>query len=100
MSAVSLLCNVPAACSAFHGRNCPDSCTCCHTDTEAADQTDLTLSGHTDARPPNDSNDPIIVVAWQGNHQSTDFDLILWISVISRVRPTGRPSCVAMKQER
>ena len=48
-----------------------DSCTCCHTETEAADPTFyLTLSQYTDTRPTSPSSDPITPGAWQGSRWS------------------------------
>ena len=45
---------------------------CCHTETEAANQTFyLTQSQYTDAGPTSSSTDPLTPGAWQGSHWST-----------------------------
>ena len=56
------------------GRICSDKFTCCHTETEIADQTFyLTQSQYTDTRPTSPSADPITPGAWQGSHWSANF---------------------------
>ena len=56
------------------GRICSDNFTCCHTETEAADQTfHLTQSHYTDTGPTSPSADPITPGAWQGSHWSANF---------------------------
>ena len=51
------------------GRICSDNFTCCHAETEVADQTFyLTRSRYTDTRPTSPSTDPITPGAWQGSH--------------------------------
>ena len=56
------------------GRICSDKFTCCHTETEVADQTFyLTQSQYTDTGPTSPSADPITPGAWQGGHWSTKF---------------------------
>ena len=50
-------------------RICSDKFTCCHTETEVADQTFyLTHSQYTDIGPTGSSADPISPGAWQGSH--------------------------------
>ena len=60
--------------SVSQGRICSDNFTCCHTETEAADQTFyLTQSQYTDTGPTSPSADPITPGAWQGSHWSANF---------------------------
>ena len=48
------------------GQICSDKCTCCHTETDAADQTcSLTRSQQTYTRPTSPSTDPFTQGAWQ-----------------------------------
>ena len=55
------------------GQICIDNFTCCHTETEVADQTFyLTQSQYTDAGQTSPSADPIMPGAWQGNHWSAN----------------------------
>ena len=55
-------------------RVCSDNCTCCHTETEVADQTFyLTQSQYTDTGPTSPSAEPVSPGAWQGSHWSTVF---------------------------
>ena len=55
------------------GLICSDKCTCCHADTEVADQTCyIAQSQYTDTGPNSPSADPIIQDAWQGSHWSTN----------------------------
>ena len=57
--------------SVSQGRICSDSCACCHTEIEVADQTfDLTQSQYTDTGPTGPSAYPITPGAWQGSHWS------------------------------
>ena len=57
--------------SVSQGRICSDNFTCCHTETEVADQTfHLTQSQYTDTGPTSPSTDPITPGAWQGSHWS------------------------------
>ena len=59
--------------SVSQGRICSDNFTCCHTETEAADQTfHLTQSQYTDTGPTSPSADPITPGAWQGSHWSAN----------------------------
>ena len=56
------------------GQICSDNFTCCHTETEVADQTfHPTQSQYTDTRPTSPSIDPIMPGAWQGSHWSANF---------------------------
>ena len=68
------------------GRVCPDNCTCCHTETEVADQTFFSLiqSQYTDTGPTSPSADPITPGAWQSSHWSTNFE------VTGMTRPSER----------
>ena len=60
--------------SVSQGRICSDNFTCCHTETEAADQTfHLTQSQYTDTGPTSPSADPITPGAWQSSHLSANF---------------------------
>ena len=62
--------------SVSQGRICPDNFTCCHTETEVADQTFyLTQLQHTDTGPTIPSADPITPGAWQGSHWSANFEV-------------------------
>ena len=63
--------------SVSQGRICSDSCTCCHTEIEVADQTfHLTQSKYTDTGPTSPSTDPITPGAWQGSHWRANFKVI------------------------
>ena len=60
--------------SVSQGRICSGNFTCCHTETEVADQTFyLTHSQYTDDGPTSPSADPITPSAWQGSHWSANF---------------------------
>ena len=60
--------------SVSQGRICSDSCTCCHTEIEVADQTFyLTQSQYTDTGLTSPSADPIMPGAWQGSHWTANF---------------------------
>ena len=55
-------------------RICSDNFTCCHTETEVANQTFyLTQSQYTDTEPTSPSADPIMPGACQGSHWSASF---------------------------
>ena len=59
--------------SVSQGRICTDNFTCCHTETEVADQTVyLTQSQYTDTVPTSPSADLIMPGAWQGSHWSAN----------------------------
>ena len=61
----------------YQGRVRSDKFTCCHTETEVADQTSyLTQSQYTDIGPTSPSPDPITPGAWQGSHWSANFQVI------------------------
>ena len=63
---VGWLLNVPASCECISGMDLLNF-TCCHTETEAADQTFyLTQSQYTDTGPTSPNTDPITPGAWQG----------------------------------
>ena len=68
------------------GRMCSDSCTCCHTEVEVADQTFyLTQSQYIDTGPTNPSANLTTPGAWQGNHWNTNFyvtGMIMHICVV------------------
>ena len=60
--------------SVSQGRICSDSCTCCHTEIEDADQTFyFTQSQYTDTGTASPSTDPIMPDTWQASHGSTNF---------------------------
>ena len=60
--------------SVSQGRICADNFTCCHTETEVADQTFyLTLLQYADTGPTSPSADPITPCTWQGTHWSANF---------------------------
>ena len=60
--------------SVSQGRICSDNFTCCHTETEVANQTfSLTQSQYTDTGPTSLSTDPATPGAWQGSHWSANF---------------------------
>ena len=62
--------------SVSQGRICSDNFTCCHTETEVADQTFyLTQSQYTDTGLTSPSADPITQGAWQGSHWSANFEV-------------------------
>ena len=74
------------------GRICTDNFTCCHTETEAADQTFyLTPSQYTDTGPTSLSADPLTPGAWQGSHWSANF------KVTGMTRPGKIPSQVGFE---
>ena len=59
--------------SATFGRICSDDFRCCHTETEAADQTFyLIQSQYTGTRPTSPSTDPIMPDSWQGSNWSAN----------------------------
>ena len=63
--------------SVSQGRTCSDHFTCCHTETEVADQTfHLTQSQYTDTGPTGPNTDPITPGAWQDSHWSANFYVI------------------------
>ena len=62
--------------SVSQGRICSESCICCHTEKEVADQTfHLTQSQYTDTGLTSPSTDPITPGAWQGIHWSANFQV-------------------------
>ena len=69
------LLNIPAKyASVSKGRICTDKFTCCHTETDVADQAFyLTQSQYTDTGPTSCSADPIMPGAWQGSHWNANF---------------------------
>ena len=67
-------CSTSQHASVSQGRICTDNNTCCHTETEVADQTFyLTQSQYTDTGPTSPSADPVMSVARQGSHWSVNF---------------------------
>ena len=71
---VCWLLNAPKQANVSQGRICTDNFTCCHTETEVADQTFyLTQSQYTDTGPTSSSADPITPDAWQGSLWSANF---------------------------
>ena len=70
----------------FQGQICSHNATCCHTETEVADQTfHLTQSQYTDTVPTSPSTDPITPGAWQSSHWSANFE------VTGMTRPRKNP---------
>ena len=68
--------------SVSQGWICSDSCTCCHTEIEAADPAfHRTQSQYTDTGPTSPSTDPIMPGAWQGSHWSTSLKWLVWLSL-------------------
>ena len=62
--------------SLSQGRICSDICSCCHTETEAADPAFyLTQSQYTDTGPTSPSAAPITPGAWQSSHRSASFEV-------------------------
>ena len=60
--------------SVSQGRICSDKFTCCHTETEFADQTFyITQSQYTDTRLTCPNADPIMPGDWHGSHWSANF---------------------------
>ena len=62
--------------SVSQGRFYSDNCTCCHIETEVADQNFyLTQSQYTDTGPTSSSADPLTPGIWQGSHWSASFEV-------------------------
>ena len=62
--------------SVSQGWICTNNFTCCHTETEVADQTYyITHSQYTDTGPTSPSADPIMPGAWQGRHWRANFEV-------------------------
>ena len=69
--------------SVSQGWICTDNFTCCHTETEVADQTFyLTQSQYTDTGLTSPSADTITPGTWQGSHWSAKF----WVTSMTRPR--------------
>ena len=78
--------------SVSQGRICSDNFTCCHTETEVADQTFyLTQSQYTDTGPTSPSADPITPGAWQCSHWSANFE------VTGMTRPRKNPGASGIR---
>ena len=78
--------------SVSQGRICSDNFTCCHTETEVADQTFyLTQSQYTDTGPIRPSADPITPDAWQGSHWSAN------VLVTGMTRPRKNPGASGIR---
>ena len=78
--------------SVSQGRICSDNFTCCHTETEVADQTFyLTQSQYTDTGPTSPSTDPTTPGAWQGSHWSANFE------VTGIIRPRKNPEASGIR---
>ena len=72
--------------SVSRGRICSDNFTCCHTETEVADQTfNLTQSQYTDTGPTSPIADTRTPDTWQGSHWSANFE------VTGMTRPRKNP---------
>ena len=66
--------------SVSQGRICSDSCTCCHTEIEVADQSFyLTQSQYTDTGPTSPSDEPVTPDTWQSSHWSSSFKSMVWL---------------------
>ena len=62
--------------SVSQGWICSHKFTCCHADTDVADQTlYLIQPQYTDSEPTGPSADPIIPGAWQGSQRSDNFEI-------------------------
>ena len=62
--------------SVSQGRICSDNCTCCHTETEVADQTfHLTQSQYINIGSTSLSTDPLTPGVWQGSQWSANFEV-------------------------
>ena len=69
--------------SVSQGQICSDSCACCHTEVEVAEQTCyLTQSYYADTGPTSHSSGPVMPGAWQGSHWSAS------VEVTGRTGPT------------
>ena len=76
--------------SVSQGRICSDNFTCCHTETEVADQTScITQPQYTGPTSP--SPDPITPGAWQGSQWNVNFE------VTGMTRPGKIPSQVGFE---
>ena len=71
---LACLLNIQQHASVSQGWICSDNSTCCHTETEVADQTfHLTRSQSTDTGPTSPSTDPLTPGAWQRSHWCVNF---------------------------
>ena len=84
---VGWLFNVPATFLCISGTDLLRPFTCCHTETEVADQTVyFAHSQYTGTGPTSPSADPITPGAWQGSHWRNNFE------VTGMTRPGRIPS--------
>ena len=75
--------------SVSQGRICMNNCTCCHTDTQVADQTwYLTQSQYTDTGLTSPSSDLMTRGTWQDSHQRTDFVEVTGMTACKK--PSGK----------
>ena len=89
---VGWLLYVPATGSCISGTDLLRQFTCCHTETEVADQAFyLTQSQYTDTGPTSPSADPITPGAWQGSHWSANFE------VTGMTRPRKNPGASGIR---
>ena len=80
--------------SVSQGWICSDNFTCCHTETEVADQTFyLTQSQYTDTGPTCPSADPITPGTWQLSHWSANF----WVTGVTR--PQKNPGASGIRTQ-
>ena len=78
--------------SVSQGQISSDKFTCCHTETEVADQTFyLTQSQNTDTGPTSPSDCPITPGAWQGSQWSANFE------VTGMTRPRKNPGASGIR---
>ena len=78
--------------SVSQGQICSDNFTCCHTETEIADQTFyLTQSPYTDTGPTSPSADPITPGTRQGSHWSAN------VLVTGMTRPRKSPGASGIR---
>ena len=81
---------------------CSDSCMCCHTEIEVADQTFyLILSQYADTWPTSLSTDPITPGAWQGSHCSTNVQItgMTWPWKRSTLKAAIKPRFAALEAD-
>ena len=93
---IDWLLNVPATCWCISGNDLPGKFTCCHTETEVADQTlYLTQPQYTGTRPTSPSADPIMSGTWQGSHWRANLE-VLWYD---STRYDSNPGSVALEAD-
>ena len=76
--------NITEQAVCYQGRTCIEVFTCCHTETEASDQTYyLTQPQYTYARPSGPGTDPVMPAVWQGGHLTTKVQVtgLPWLGI-------------------